>query len=201
MLAGEADPRDTAEAIQWARVNRKELRERWRTYSEEDSPKRAGPSIEVLKGEVVSETKAIRVASVKYEGDYSLRIRWVNGKAMSVDLQDPVSRRKGMRALRDKAAFAQASKGEGGHSVVWPGEIDMGADRLWEMTLEQNGRMDTVEFMRWRWRHGLSLSQAAEALDLSRRQVAYYASGERPVPRYVLLALKGWEVEHEGVAA
>jgi hypothetical protein len=43
MLAGEADPRDTAEAIQWARVNRKELRERWRTYSEEDSPKRAGP--------------------------------------------------------------------------------------------------------------------------------------------------------------
>jgi hypothetical protein len=149
----------------------------------------------------VSETKAIRVASVKYEGDYSLRIRWVNGKAMSVDLQDPVSRLKGMRALRDKAAFAQASKGEGGHSVVWPGEIDMGADRLWEMTLEQNGRMDTVEFMRWRWRHGLSLSQAAEALDLSRRQVAYYASGERPVPRYVLLALKGWEVEHEGVAA
>ena len=81
------------------------------------------------------------------------------------------------------------------------GEIDMGADRLWEMSLEQNGRMDTLEFMRWRWRHGLSLSQAAEALALSRRQVAYYASGERPVPRYVLLALKGWEVEREGAVA
>ena len=106
-----------------------------------------------------------------------------------------------MRPLRDKAAFAQAVKGEGGHSITWPGEIDMGADRLWEMTLEQNGRMDAVEFMRWRWRHGLSLTQAAEALDLSRRQVAYYASGERPVPRYVLLALKGWEVEHEEAAA
>jgi hypothetical protein len=149
----------------------------------------------------VSETKAVRVASVKYEGDYSLRIRWVNGRAMSVNLQDPVSRLKGMRALRDKAVFAQADKGEGGHSIIWPGEIDMGADRLWEMSLEQNGRTDTVEFLRWRWRHGLSLSQAAEALDLSRRQVAYYASGGRPVPRYVLLALKGWEVEHEGAAA
>jgi len=41
----------------------------------------------------------------------------------------------------------------------------------------------------------------AEALDLSRRQVAYYASGERPVPRYVLLALKGWELERKELAA
>lgn len=149
----------------------------------------------------MSETKAIRIASVKYEREYSLRIRWVNGKTMSVDLQEPVSRLRGMRPIRDKAVFAQAARGEGGHSVAWPGDIDMGADRLWEMTLEQNGRMDAVEFMRWRWRHGLSLTQAAEALDLSRRQVAYYASGERPVPRYVLLALKGWEVEHEDAAA
>ena len=68
----------------------------------------------------------------------------------------------------------------------------MGADRLWEMTLEQNGHLDSLEFIRWRWRHGLSLSDAAEALGLSRRQVAYYASGERPVPRTVLLACKGW---------
>jgi hypothetical protein len=42
-LAGEADPRDMAEAIRWARDNRKELRERWQMYSEEDSPKRTGP--------------------------------------------------------------------------------------------------------------------------------------------------------------
>jgi transcriptional regulator with XRE-family HTH domain len=45
--------------------------------------------------------------------------------------------------------------------------------------------------------YGLSLSQAAEALGLSRRQVAYYASGEHPVPRTVLLACKGWEAERQ----
>jgi Protein of unknown function (DUF2442) len=149
----------------------------------------------------MSDTKAVRIASVKYAGDYTLQIRWVNGKTMPVDLQEPIFRLKGMSPLRKKDVFAEVCKGEGGHSIVWPGEIDMGADRLWEMTLEQSGRTDALEFMRWRARHGLSLSQAAEALDLSRRQVAYYASGERPVPRYVLLALKGWEVEHEGVAA
>lgn len=149
----------------------------------------------------MSETKAIRVAHVKYAGEYRLRLRWVNGKALSVDLREPVYRLKGLRPLRDQGRFALATKGEGGHSVVWPGEIDMGADRLWEMTLEQNGHLDALEFIRWRWRHGLSLSDAAEALGLSRRQVAYYASGERPVPRTVLLACKGWEAERQSVAA
>jgi Protein of unknown function (DUF2442) len=149
----------------------------------------------------MSETKAVRIASVKYVGQYALRLRWVNGRTMPVDLSEPVHRLKGMRPLRDQAVFARATKGEGGHSVVWPGEIDMGADRLWEMTLEQNGQLDAVEFIRWRWRYGLSLSDAAEALGLSRRQVAYYASGERPVPRTVLLACKGWEVERQGAAA
>ena len=149
----------------------------------------------------MNDTKAIRIASVKHAGEYKLRLRWVSGKTMTVDLSEPVHRLKGMRPLRDEAAFARAAKGEGGHSVVWPGEIDMGADRLWEMSLEQNGHLDAVEFIRWRWRYGLSLSDAAEALGLSRRQVAYYASGERAVPRTVLLACKGWEAEKQSAAA
>jgi hypothetical protein len=78
----------------------------------------------------------------------------------------------------DTAAFALAGVGEGGLSVAWPGEIDMGAARLLEVAFEQNGRADAVEFIRWRWKHGLSLTDVAEALGLSRRQVAYYASGQ-----------------------
>ena len=77
---------------------------------------------------------------------------------------------------------------------------DCGAARLLEIALEQNGRADAVEFIRWRWKHGLSLTDAAEALGLSRRQVAYYASGEHEVPRTVLLACKGWEVERQAAA-
>ena len=33
---GEADPRDTAEALGWAAANRAELSARWREYSEEE---------------------------------------------------------------------------------------------------------------------------------------------------------------------
>jgi hypothetical protein len=149
----------------------------------------------------MNDTRAIRIAGVKHAGEYKLRLRWVSGKTTIVDLSEPVQRLKGLRSLRDQSVFARAAKGEGGHSVVWPGEIDMGADRLWEMSLEQNGHLDALEFIRWRWRHGLSLSDAAAALGLSRRQVAYYASGERAVPRTVLLACKGWEAERQGAAA
>src|SRR5437879_4780369 len=95
------------------------------------------PAEEALKREMMNETKAVRISSLKYADEFSLRLRWKNGKTMSVDLQEPVSRLKGMRPLRNKAVSAQASKGEGGHSVVWPGDIDMGADRLWEMTQDR----------------------------------------------------------------
>ena len=43
----------------------------------------------------------------------------------------------------------------------------------------------------------LTLDDAAEALGLSRRMLAYYRSGAKPVPRVVELAITGWEHEHE----
>jgi Protein of unknown function (DUF2442)/Helix-turn-helix len=144
----------------------------------------------------MSEATAIRIANVKYAGTgLRLIVRWTNNQEMTVNLEEPVSRLKGLRPLRTQAVFERAAVGEDGYSVAWPGDIDMGADRLWEMALEQNGHADAAEFIRWRWKHGLSLTAAAEALGLSRRTVAYYVSGEQEVPRTVLLALKGWEQE------
>lgn len=148
----------------------------------------------------MNENTAIHIARVKPMGDYTLRVKWLNGQTFVVNLAEPVKRLKGLRPLRDPELFARAEVGEGGHSVSWPGNLDMGADRVWELALEQNGRADAVEFIRWRWKHGLSLTAAAEALGLSRRQVAYYASGDHEVPRTVLLALKGWEAEKQAAA-
>jgi hypothetical protein len=50
----------------------------------------------------------------------------------------------------------------------------------------------TRAFQKWRARHGLSLTAAAKALAISRRMVAYYCSGDKPVPRHILLACTGW---------
>jgi hypothetical protein len=38
VIKGEADPRDTVEALEWAASNREELRPRWRERSEESKP-------------------------------------------------------------------------------------------------------------------------------------------------------------------
>lgn len=84
--------------------------------------------------------------------------------------------------------------GEWGHSVEWSGGIEIGADELWRRALEAAGHHDTVQFLDWRMRHGLSLAAAAQALGLSRRMVPYYSSGSRPVPRTVLLACRGGSI-------
>jgi hypothetical protein len=149
----------------------------------------------------MSETKPVRIAGVKPVRDYTLTVAFMNGRALAVDLRDFVHRFKSLRPLRDPAVFARAGVGEDGFSLVWPGDLDVGADQLYEMALVQNGRTDAAAFIRWRWRNKLSLSEAADALGLSRRMVSYYESGEKEVPRTVLLALKGWEAERQHAVA
>ena len=53
---------------------------------------------------------------------------------------------------------------------------------------------DALAFSAWMARNALSLSSAAEALGMTRRMMAHYRSGTRPVPRIVALACLGWEV-------
>ncbi|HEY1900450.1 MAG TPA: hypothetical protein VGG49_11710 [Steroidobacteraceae bacterium] len=150
----------------------------------------------------ISEGKLPRITMAVGQTDYRLVVRFVKSrKVFFVLMREFIRRSKALKPLLDKRTFLQAALGEGGHSVVWPNGIDLGADSIRELALEQNGRDDAVEFMRWRWRNQLSLSAAAEAIGISRRQAAYYASGEHSVPRHILLACKGWEVEQQHAAA
>lgn len=148
----------------------------------------------------IDEGKLPRLTSVKASGDQAVTLRFESGKTFTADLREIVQGSKGLKKLRDAAVFARVALGEGGHSIEWPGDLDIGADTLWELALRQNGHADAAEFIRWRWKHALSLTAAAEALGMSRRQIAYYATGEHEVPRTVLLACKGWEVERQAAA-
>lgn len=125
------------------------------------------------------------IAAVEARGAGQLWLRWSDGVEASVDLS-------GLVAARD--AIGTPSVGDWGHSLVWPNGVELGADRLWLETLTATGHDDARQFLEWRVRHGLSLSKAADALGLARRTVAYYSNGDRPVPKAILLACKGWEV-------
>ena len=102
----------------------------------------------------------------------------------------------GTRAELPLAAGSTASIGDWRHSLVWPDGQEIGADALWLETLSAIGRDDARAFLEWRIANGLSLSGAGEALGLSRRTVAYYSNGDRPVPKAILLACKGWDSLH-----
>ncbi|MGB8363364.1 MAG: DUF2442 domain-containing protein [Rhizomicrobium sp.] len=135
------------------------------------------------------------IVSVKAKAPATIALRWSDGTRAEIDLT-PVLRGRAFRALRDPGEFAQAQIGEWGHSIAWPSGAELSAETLWLETLSATGHQDTRAFLEWRLKHGLSLTKAAEALGLSRRMVAYYSNGEKPVPRPILLACKGWEVEH-----
>jgi hypothetical protein len=129
--------------------------------------------------------------AVKALSGHRLSLTWRQAPEAIVDLSSTVAASP-YRTLADVAVFSRVELGDWGHSVVWPGDIEIGADSLWLDSLTAWGRDDTRAFLEWRMRNGLSLSAAAEALGLSRRTVAYY-SGGRPVPRSILLACKGWD--------
>jgi hypothetical protein len=125
-------------------------------------------------------------------GPARVSLRWSDGTAAELDLSQWLTK-PAFAALRDPAEFARVQIGDWGHSLLWPSEVEAGADALWLETLAATRREDARAFLEWRLKHALSLSAAAEALGLSRRMVAYYSNGEKPVPKTVLLACRGWE--------
>lgn len=131
------------------------------------------------------------IEAVSAHGDNHLRLRWSDGTEAEIRVE-PATR----AAIGDAQQFAQVSLGDWGHSVIWPGGTELGADSLWSETLTATGHDDARNFLDWRRAHGLSLSKAAEALGLSRRTIAYYSNGERPVPKAIQLACKGWDALH-----
>ncbi len=77
--------------------------------------------------------------------------------------------------------------------MEWPGEIDFGSPQLRRWADEQSGEaMRAEDFRAWMEAHGMTLDSAASALGLSRRMIAYYASGEKEIPKTVLLATEGY---------
>ena len=143
--------------------------------------------------------KRPRLESVQALPDYRLRLVFRDGSIYTESLANSFDKFPGLQPLRDKPAFAKAQIMEGeGWAVEWPElDIQIGADTLWLDARAQNAvDENTRVFTQWRAENGLTLTQAAQALGMTPRTMSAYGTGSRPVPRYVALACKGWEVEH-----
>ncbi len=120
----------------------------------------------------------------------TLRICWGHGGERLVDVSGLIESFRAYIPLRQSAElFNQVRVGEYGTDVVWSDELDMSADTLWRLAQEQSGATMTAEaFHNWRERKAYTLDEAASALGISRRMVAYYDHGDKPIPRVVALA-------------
>jgi Protein of unknown function (DUF2442) len=130
---------------------------------------------------------------------FTLRIQWDNGETHLVDVSCQIESFRIYAPLREAPELLrQVQIGEYGTDVVWPGGIDMAADTLWRLTQEQTGATMTADaFRSWRHRHAYTLDEAAKALGISRRMVAYYDHGEKPIPRVVALATRALETSDQ----
>jgi transcriptional regulator with XRE-family HTH domain len=133
------------------------------------------------------------ITSVRAAPPSTVIVEWSDNLRAAIDLAGSMHSEQ-FRKLRRSATFSRVRVGKWGHSIEWPSGPELSAETLWLETLSAIGHEDTREFLEWRLRNGLSLTESANALGLSRRMVAYYSNGEKPVPRSVLLACAGWEI-------
>ncbi|WP_223306946.1 DUF2442 domain-containing protein [Acidithiobacillus ferrivorans] len=141
--------------------------------------------------------QAPRIETATITGPFQIEIHWSTGEVFTTDLKDligPPRKEDPFCALHDPAFFAQGHADDWGDGLNWPGGLDLGADRLYALGRKQAGLPTREDFIEWMERNNLSLSRAAEAIGMTRRMIAYYKNGSRPIPKTVWLACIGYEV-------
>lgn len=141
-----------------------------------------------------------KIESVAVIGDQRLEIAWDDGHVAPVDFTEVIAAHKALMLLNKKSAFARVRVSADGWSLEWPSGVDFGAQQLRRWADEQAGEaMRVADFRAWMDAHDLTQEAAAQALGLSRRMIAYYLSGEKPIPKTVMLATEGWAARVEPV--
>ncbi len=140
--------------------------------------------------------KPITIRAVRVVGPLALDIDWSTGETLRLNMSGLTA--PPFDALREPDCFAQVEiEPWAGHGLDWPGGLSMDSDRLYTLCREQAGMPTAEAFDAWMRRNGLSLATAAESLGMTRRMIAYYRTGNRPIPKVVGLACKGWEAQRQ----
>lgn len=140
------------------------------------------------------------LVSVKTTPTAGLRLRYADQEQFDISLVDLIQRHPQLERLKDPRVFRVAKIGAHGASVIWANDddLELAADNLRARAIEQAGGVSHEFVWNWMARNQLTLDAAAAALGLSRRMLAYYRSGAKPVPRTVALACVGWETLAQG---
>ena len=144
----------------------------------------------------------LRIRAVDVLPDQCLHLTFEDGWQADVDLSGWIEHTRLFQPLQNATLFAQARLGDWGTSVVWvEDEIDMGADNLRNLAVEQEGGIGHERLIHWLHDNQLTQTQGAQAIGVSRRMLSYYLSGAKPIPKTVWLACLGWVAQGAAVRA
>jgi predicted DNA-binding transcriptional regulator AlpA len=139
------------------------------------------------------------ITEVEVQAPSRLQLTFADSERMQVDLSRIISDYRTLAPLADSKVFETAEVGDWGGCIVWNNDdnLELAADNLRARAIEQAGGFSHERIWNWMTKNQLTLDTAANELGLSRRMLAYYRSGEKPVPRTVGLAIVGWETLHK----
>lgn len=142
------------------------------------------------------------IKALSVRGPAALLLTFADGATLPLDLSDTIQKHPALAALADPALFSRARLDALGGYVVWvDDELELAADNLRHLAIEQAGGIGHERLHTWMHRHKLRQEQAAEAIGVSRRMLNYYLSGSRAIPKTVWLACLGWEVSEQTATA
>ena len=135
----------------------------------------------------VPNIKAVRVGENR-----SLMILWRGGAESIVDIGAFLAEYAVFAPLRENdEGFCKIEVGEWGWCVHWSDDMEISADTLWRLTLEQG-----AEWLRaWRTGRRMTQAEAARALGVSPRMWRYYEAGSHLLPKTVRLAGIGFDAQ------
>jgi uncharacterized protein DUF2442/helix-turn-helix protein len=121
-----------------------------------------------------------------------LVIAWKGGAESLVDVSGHLAKYAVFAPLRnDDELFRTVEVGEWGWCAHWSDEMEISADTLWRLTLEQG-----AEWLRaWRTARRMTQAEAARALGVSPRMWRYYEAGSHLLPKTVRLAGIGLDAQ------
>ena len=140
------------------------------------------------------------LAVLRYVDGHRVAVTWAEGPRAglteTVDLGPALRRYRVYTPLRtDLALFATVEIVGDGTALAWnDGRLDMSAVMVEHLArVAAAAQMSADQFRAWMERNRLTYDAAADTLGIARRLVAYYVSGDKPVPRTVALACAGYD--------
>lgn len=135
---------------------------------------------------------APNIKQIRPEAGKVVVVSWKGGAESIVDLTDYIEDYVIFTPLRrDQEAFETVSVGEWGWCASWTPDMEIAADTLWRLSLQQGAEW----LQQWRTKRNMTQAEAARALGLSLRSWRSYESGMHLLPKTIRLACIGFDTQ------